>query len=218
MLPVDVIEKIKRKVPFYQKNCLENIFSWNELENILNLRPFVTTKRFVVVNNEKNYQWPNRDWLTEPDSIPPNIIQDIVDNKVCYIRDATRVNKKVNYLAMQLEQHSGCSTDAHIYFSKNISSKSFDIHNDLAHNFIVQIEGQTRFKIWNFETTNKEDRWLKTEMKEDPFIDVIMNPGDVVFIPVYYWHQAISQTKRMSISFPMAPQTTNFQERGWVTL
>ena len=55
-----------------------------------------------------------------------------------------------------------------------------------------------------------------------PMLDVIMNPGDIVYIPMNHWHQGISHTKRLSISFPMAEsshdQTTYFEDRNWIKI
>ena len=58
-------------------------------------------------------------------------------------------------------------------------------------------------------------------MKEDPILDVIMKPGDAIWIPAYYPHQAISLTSRMSVSFPFTQKgllSNATEDRSWITL
>jgi ribosomal protein L16 Arg81 hydroxylase len=60
-------------------------------------------------------------------------------------------------------------------------------------------------------------------MKEEPILDVIMEPGDAIWIPRYYPHEAISLTPRLSVSFPFTDNENStlekhFEDRNWVTL
>ena len=55
------------------------------------------------------------------------------------------------------------------------------------------------------------------ELTHPPLIDVNMNPGDVIWIPRHFPHLAISQSKRMSISFCQGTNTI-FQDRDWIKL
>ncbi len=53
---------------------------------------------------------------------------------------------------------------------------------------------------------------------QPPVVDVEMKPGDVVYIPKYYYHQGISTTKRLSISFPHFESEDLHQDRKWIEL
>lgn len=212
----DISDKIKSFKPFYESNLISDLFSWKELESLLNLRPFVNNQRFTIVN-DKNYEWNYCSWLTDPNSFPPDLIQQVIKENVCYLRDCSRVNKKINYLCKELEQITDYPTDAHIYFSVTETPvKGFGVHWDQSHNLIVQIEGESRFQVWG-ETTDKTYRGIE-KPEEDPILDVIMKPGDVIFIPILFLHSATSLTKRLSISFPMAIDNKLHQSRDWVTI
>ncbi len=216
MLNRDISEKIKSLQPFYESNLITNLFSWKELESLLNLRPFVNNQRFTVINDE-SYQWNYCSWLTDVNTFPPDLIQRVIKENVCYLRDCSRVNKKVNYLCKELEQITNFPTDAHIYFSVTETSvNGFGVHWDEAHNLIVQIEGESRFQVWG-ETQDKTHRTV-TEPEEDPILDVTMKPGDAIFIPVFFLHSATSLTKRLSISFPMTMDEKFHQSRDWISL
>jgi hypothetical protein len=219
MINFDLAEKIKGMQPFYQRAYFNKIFSWKELEALLNLRPFVNDKRFYI-HSGKEYNWTSSGWSSDQATYPADILQEELQHYNCYFRDSSRVNKEVNEIAKDLETITGYPTDAHIYFSLNDEEhKEFGIHNDISHNFIVQVEGTTRFRVWNFkgldETTVENVEYLD----KPPYIEVDMNPGDAIFIPKKYWHSATSTTKRMSISFPIVPIDTAFFEcRDWLDI
>ena len=46
------------------------------------------------------------------------------------------------------------------------------------------------------------ERQVLTDKK--PILDIILHKGDVIYIPKNIVHQAISLSKRLSISFPMS--------------
>ena len=50
-------------------------------------------------------------------------------------------------------------------------------------------------------------------------MNVVLNPGDVIFIPKFMVHQAISLSKRLSISFPMSVMLDGTsQDRHWIKI
>lgn len=204
--------------PFYQPSLIHDLFSWKELENLLNLRPFVNAQRFHILSG-KQYEWGSSCWLSDVNTYPPSLIQEEIQNHVCYLSDCSRVNSQVNQLCQQLETLTAYPTDAHIYFSvEDIPTPGFGIHYDFSHNLIVQIEGQTHFKVWG-ERENEFTPTNVNEIQEDPILDVVMNAGDVIFIPIYYWHSAHSITKRLSISFPLSPHPYSLHQcRKWIEL
>ena len=218
MLSNELKEKIKLKKPFYMKNQIHDIFSWQELEHLLNLRPFCSLSR-LLPNRVEKQGWPYQAWLTDLHTWPPSILKKVLNETMCYFADASRVNEKVNQICKDLERTLGLPTDAHIYFnvSKNLD-RGFQIHWDYSHNLIVQVTGATNFKIWDIERADDTVREVE-ELEQEPFIDVIMEPGDIVFVPVFHWHKATSLTKRCSISFPsILDVDTEMQDRNWIKL
>lgn len=218
MIPKCLFKKIKQKQIFYEKNIVKKIFSWKELISLLNLRPFVDVNRFHVLCDEV-FNWEEQAWLSDVNTYPPTMLYTILNKYSCYISDASRVNSKVNEICKDLEYILGYPTDAHIYFAaSNNCSQGFPVHWDWSHNFIVQVEGKTNFKVWDIEADPNAERIIDI-LPKDPVLDVTMEPGDVIFIPERIYHQAISLTKRMSISFPSNPHDSiRPQERFWIDL
>jgi len=204
MLDKHILDKIKLKKPFFLKGVLKNIFSWTDLENLLNLRPFCNDSRFKIAGRPYQYSWPDEAWLSDINSFPPKLIDDIINKEVCYVIDASRVNKKINDICNNIESQCGWKTDAHIYFSLRVQEYGFGKHNDPRHNLITQVEGKSVINVWS-----DDDKIL---------IDEVMEPGDIVFIPEKINHQIIPKTKRISISIPCENIDMPTQDRHWINL
>ncbi len=196
-------DKIKELKPFYIKNILPNLISWNEIETLLNLRPMVNDKRFNIVSNKK-YKWKVGGWLSDHNSYPPDLINSEIKKYVCYINDCSRVNKKINNVCKELENILNMPTDAHIFFSlkeKETNLKGFGKHHDQQHNLIVCSEGQFIIKVYGDNCIEKE-----------------MNNGDAIFVPKNIDHEIIPLSKRLSVSFPIKTNSNFFQSRKWINL
>lgn len=218
MLDEFIIKELVAKKPFFMKNKLNNIFSWGELENLLNLRPFVNINRFTVLS-DKTFRWAKQAWMSDVDSFSPTVLDYAINKYVCYFNDCSRVNEKINNICYDIENTLNYPTDAHIYFAANDEcQQGFPPHWDWSHNLIVQVEGTTQFLLWDVVATGDEERTTE-KIDKEPIFDVTMEPGDIIFVPAKYWHQAISLTKRLSISFPSNPnENSEPQERYWLRL
>jgi len=221
-----ISSKIKNHEIFYKENFLHDIFTWDELEKLLNLRPYVNAKRLVICKPGLEFNWPGQDWLSDVNTFPPSLVNEIIQKYVCYLYDSSRVNVKVNSLCNEIENITGGSCDAHIFFAQSPENESFGIHFDTSHNLIVQIDGQSNMKVWDQSCKSELEKisMIKFNIPDPaissikPLIDVVMNPGDVVYVPKFYYHQAISLTKRLSISFPHIEVLNGKQDRSWITL
>ena len=220
MITEEIKNKILQMKPFYMQNAIHGIFSWQELEHLLNFRPVVNNQRFNL-NMDCEHQWPNQAWLSDVNTWPTNLLEFRLKKYSAYFSDMSKVNEKVNAICGQLEKIIGWPTDAHIYFSiveNHLETSGFSPHWDWSHNLIVQIEGTSQHKIWNKSATGEEPRYINL-IEENPIIDVIMKPGDITFIPRMMYHHVISKTKRLSISFPMNPiGGLEAQDRTWIKL
>ena len=211
MIRKSILKKIKSVKPHFFKNSIQNVFSWKELENLLNLRPLLSPDRFHSVTNESSLSWDDQAWVLDQKTYPPSTVGYLIQNHSCFIQDASRVNKKINNICLQLEQTFNGDCDAHIFFNlSNNLQEGFGIHHDKSHNLIVQVAGKSEVKVWN---------GLEKDNPEQIVICEIMHPGDAVFIPMDVSHCITSLTKRLSISFPI-----NFnwkkehQDRNWIVL
>ena len=207
-----ILESINKKKANYATNICTSLYSWTELESLINIRPLTNIDRFHTTGNTENLKWQPSAWLSDVKSIPANCIIPVIEQGVCWISDMSRANKKINTLCNHIEKETGGEVDAHIYFDlfKNKKGTSLNKHWDKADNIIIQVEGQTNFKVWNIEC-NEGPSKIHTE--EKPIMDVIMSSGDAIFIPKHIVHQATSLSKRLSISIPISYLGDKKQDR-----
>ena len=220
MINDDTIKLIKKNLPkskpfYFQNGITTKIFSWKELEFLLNFRPFLTDKRIHLINGEKPYSWAHQAWLTDQTTFPPSLLGNEIQKRGFYFQDASRANKKINSICKQIENEFEMDCDAHIFFNlSNSLEGGFGIHFDSSHNIIVQIEGKSELKVWEGIADGNSEK-----PTNKPTIHKILNPGDAVFVPMKVWHSIESKTKRLSISFPFRfDSQLKCQDRTWIKL
>ena len=198
-----MISKIKENEVSFG-SIKEKLFTFKELETLLNLRPFTSDKRFIFIKSvDRRFKWDNNYWATDINCWPISLIEKLTKEGTCYLRDCSRANKKINNFADRLEKKFNTPVDCHIYFSLHKKSKSFNKHKDEAHNLIVACEGEIEFEIFlNKKITKK----LKT--------------GDYIYIPAGIYHKAVPLTeKRISCSFAIkTPLGGIREERTWLKI
>ena len=210
----------------YVEGYLHNLLTWDELANLINIRPLMTNKRVHLPGLGKRYEWINSVWISDPNCFPPSLIRSLLDEIVIYFTDMSRVTKNINDFAKSIEDNYRMQVDAHIYVCRNPDLEHpFGAHIDGAHNIIVQCEGETNFKVWdkveNGEKLLEEKKNVKMIIDDAPILDVIMKPGDTIWIPKHYPHLATSLSPRLSVSFPLSSSMDISQireDRNWITL
>jgi len=213
-------DQIRKLKPFFAKGAVKDIFSWQESESLINLKPLLNHQRFHIISG-KRYDPGFFAWTTDRELYSIESLENDVPKYLCFLQDASRVNSQVNTVCSELEELTKCPTDAHIYFDLNpVAKNGFGIHYDMSHNLIVQIEGKTQFECWDIKGGPEPMGPKPESLPEDPILDVTMEPGDAIFVPVYHYHRARSITKRLSISLPSCATSpfTPCQERQWIKL
>ena len=197
----------------FEKNGSPIIMNWEDLNNLINIRPLMTTDR-VNIFPKKDLRWMNDVWTTHPRCYPPSEIKKSIEEGIVIINEMSRFTEKINAVAKSLEKEYDSPCDAHIFTCGNPDLQHpFGAHYDMSHNKIIQCEGVTNWKVWEpidgFESSN-------LEVDSDLIIDVDMHPGDVIYIPRDYIHLATTKTRRLSVSFPIRIDThPALQEREW---
>ena len=211
----------------YVEGHIPHLFSWNELSNIINIRPLLTAKRVQLLDPEKReFNWLVSGWNHDPNCYPPSLVRDLLNEMVVVFTDMSRATEKINDFANSIENTYQRNVDAHVYVCRNPELEHpFGAHIDGAHNVIVQCEGETNFKVWdkveNGEKLLEEKKSVKMKIDDAPILDVIMKPGDAIWIPLHYPHLATSLTPRMSVSFPFTPRglmSIAHEDRNWISL
>ena len=119
----DIRECIDNKESRVFKGAFPDIFSVEEFNRLLNLRSFQTTQRLTPTKQVKSLtKWKalsdedkREPWVKDTTTIPPSLVEEVINSCVCYWPDSSRVNEKINDLAFQLEEMSD-EIVMHTYF------------------------------------------------------------------------------------------------------
>ena len=206
--------------PNYIENYKPNLFSWEEFAYLINIRPLMTTGRVnICVPYRMKMGWKRTNWTLDPNTIPPTLLRTCIEGHLVNLVDMSRATEKINAFCKELEDEYQLQTDAHIFSCRNTNiPHPFGAHFDQSHNVIVQCEGETNFKVWD-AVTDLDQQPNQMVIEEDPILDVLMKPGDAIWIPVLHPHLATSKTPRLSVSFPIWPHSSLEQaseDRTWV--
>tara|TARA_R100001132_G_C3212107_1_gene54568 strand:- start:44 stop:562 length:519 start_codon:yes stop_codon:yes gene_type:complete len=162
--------------PFVKKKFLKpGFFTWEDFNKVLKKcqNSYLYKNYFVETigpEGDKHLSWP-------------------LDNNTFIISnsrelwDFSFIKNKVKKYKWFAEYIKNDKWDVHIYGCRKGEGISFPRHNDKAHNFIVQCEGQCR--------------WIVEGLGEN-----ILSPGDMLSIPYLCHHECIPLGKRLSVSLP----------------
>ncbi|MEK9695604.1 MAG: cupin domain-containing protein, partial [Candidatus Poseidoniales archaeon] len=164
--------------------------------------------------------WGGEEWCCDQNIWPIGLFDRLLDkHAVCFV-DSSRINKQVNEICKSLELSCGSPTDAHIFYSRNPENKSFSAHWDWSSNIICQFVGTSHIKVYSNipeEIDNEHRTWENQEEDLEVVYSEDMEPGDIAYVPAQTFHYYNPTSKRLSISFPMNPNSVDKrQQRQWI--
>lgn len=196
-------------------------------ENILN--QCKESKEFLLFKNATDYSiidWGNVAGYFLPDKIsnveligpenrkipiPKNgihqdrrfILDKIKENHSFIITQFYSTKQKLYDEAKNILDFYKCkSVDFHLYGGLNENSYTFGAHSDLASNYIVQLDGKSEWTLYN--ETESTDNLLNYDNRPESELSVkekiILNPGDILYIPSGKYHKCVPLDKRISLS------------------
>jgi lysine-specific demethylase/histidyl-hydroxylase NO66 len=104
-------------------------------------------------------------------------------------------SKPIHRLLSILEHEFGCMVGANAYLTPPSSSQGFAPHYDDIEAFVMQLEGKKRWRVY----APKDDRTTLPRTSshdfspsdlDPPVLDIILEPGDVLYMPRGWIHQA----------------------------
>jgi ribosomal protein L16 Arg81 hydroxylase len=199
--------------PFIIKECLDNpsqYASWKTVEDCLNnpqnfsieaINKFDGSK--IEIPTTKCYWIPYKEVQVKSELF--NILN---DGHTMIIAEYSWYNELTNSLVQDLENSYDIGCDIHVYCSTQ-PSRSFHIHDDIPANLICQVEGKTRWKVYDnrssvlYQTGRLQERYRNLpEENFNVILDEVLEPGDVLYIPARQFHAAIPSEPRISMSIP----------------
>lgn len=205
--------------PHYWENVVSDprIFAtWHEVEMCIN-NPQMFDMSLVdrVTNQYIELPIHRQAWTKQPSYDSKDIADAFADGNTLIINNFDWVSKEKQQILEVIEDTFFDITSAlHVYCGLG-PSKSFQIHEDNANNFIIQVEGKTHWQVFKQRASYMVQKYEEGVNIEDLdiAIDVELKPGDILYIPARCWHIAKPQEKRLSVSVPMAVGVSHLKRK-----
>jgi ribosomal protein L16 Arg81 hydroxylase len=176
-----------------------DFLSWEDVTEYF--IPF-TTRNVELIGSEGKIDIPKNGIYQDRDFI----IHHIAKNHTFCISKMINVNPETFRLfEFFCDLYPEKGIDFHLYGGLSESSISFPPHNDLATNYIIQLDGECNWTIYNEQATYDEALHYKKLPEEQLSIEyeTILKPGDILYIPSGKYHKCVPLGKRLSLSVPI---------------
>lgn len=221
-----ILERIKQfpEIPFISKQgfSYNGLIRWRDIENYLNNNYSFTQDQLTIIDqNGYNFNptMGEYSWSSIKRYMPEEVFSLINSGNTFALFNMSRYNQKCNHLAREIENAlENIALDFHVFGGIKENCHSFSIHRDFSYNLIFQIDGKSRWMVYNNDTSLPRN--IDTNEKLTLLIDEVLDPGDVIYIPVNYYHKCIPMGKRLSISVCFRPTFDGefCKNRNWFTL
>lgn len=187
------------KTPFLFKNALlNNIISWQNINDIYN-RADCTKESFKLMNG---YAVPKHEYIEAFNNVGITEYRMITSVLYEYLRNgATLVYNRITHeplideISQQIANFANAQTITSGYLALTSSKSSYKAHWDTRDVFAVQLLGRKRWilKQPNFELPlyMQQTKDMNIDEPEDVYMDVILEAGDILYIPRGWWHNPL---------------------------
>ena len=187
--------------------------SWRDIEFCINnpwqYGPSIIHKKFntkIPLKTEHSF------WFGKP-IVDKRQVMDYVQQGHTLVLENFGVDSVATHeVCKRIEDFLNVSADMHLHCSLGPSA-SYPIHCDQAANFIVQVSGETEWKVFDKQGDPMYNSTITEAEAGDAIIDTVLRPGDVLFIPARTYHKATPFEKRISISIPCADEGNPIDRR-----
>lgn len=166
--------------------------SWSDISHLL---------------NHGALQYPNAKFVLDKEALGPEALQHadhwLRQGATLIINSIQRLDPVIEHFAAALSRDMNTSVNINCYTSWP-SKQGFDIHFDRHDVFVLQVEGTKTWRV--FQPTRTFPLELNKQQGKgdppdgEPYLDRIMAPGDVMYIPRGHWHYAIADSPSVHLT------------------
>jgi len=236
LLPIKLYDRDwDHDVPHYYEGVIDqeecnSICTWSDVEYCLNNPQFfdidVVSRHRIEKINPPKYA---RSWSKYDFEEKEELFHALRDGHTIIINNYSFRDRRRSEMVGEWESIFPGDSQFQIYCGLG-KSNSFYIHEDLPSNFIVQLKGTTHWRVYNERRATfviQSDPGDPTVNYDSftPAIDVILKPGDALYIPPRCYHCASPSEERISLSIPVhhyhlyhAKSSTRPVDRKWYSI
>ncbi|OUV65964.1 MAG: hypothetical protein CBC89_04970 [Euryarchaeota archaeon TMED129] len=194
----------------------ENYATYKDVEHCLNNPQFFDLQFIDRVSNTFIPLPVHERCWSRPHMEQRDVVECWYDGHNVIINNFDQIDRRRQQIMQGVEEtFPQIRASMHIYAGTR-DCKSFKIHEDFANNFIIQVDGETHWRVYNNRASNivgQVHEWSLTHDDLDCAIDVTMKPGDMLYIPARCYHHAQPSGKRLSVSIPMQHGYPHLKQR-----
>ena len=183
--------------------------TWDEVEYCLNFPCFYDLE-FLHKSQPQTILLPkySRAWSRDCEDVA-DVFAAWADGHGLIINNFDRGFKDKQIILDEVEPLFEGRSAMHVYAGL-MKTQSFRIHEDYTSNFIIQVEGETDWTVYNNRcawAVKREHRPVFLDGKDTDGLDIALQhrlkPGDMLYIPARSYHHAEPDSKRLSVSIPL---------------
>uniref|UniRef100_A0A0K8SCD5 Bifunctional lysine-specific demethylase and histidyl-hydroxylase n=1 Tax=Lygus hesperus TaxID=30085 RepID=A0A0K8SCD5_LYGHE len=128
-------------------------------------------------------------------------------------------SKQLMIVMSALQEYFGCLVGANSYLTPP-SSQGFAPHYDDIEAFILQLEGRKRWRVYKPRSKHEvlprfsSPNFSEADLSDPPVFDAILSPGDLLYFPRGYIHQAHTVHNEHSLHVTISA----YQKTSWLDL
>lgn len=181
-------------------NRFSGLFQWADVNDFLsNSRAGDTSINFV--GNGRKVPFVSVNLLR----------QEVASGQTIEIDNLQEVDPVIRAMCDACSAEFNTEVNINAYIS-HPAAQGFNLHYDLQDVFIVQTEGVKRWhvyaptEIWPTRAVNSDE----LDPATDPYLDILLKPGGVLYIPRGHWHkaQAIEPCVHLTVTVPFTNGTS----------
>ncbi|MFE5853716.1 JmjC domain-containing protein [Streptomyces sp. NPDC056500] len=192
------------------------LFSWDDLNRIIATQRLEPPRLRLSADGEMvplhRYAIPttNRRAVTWSRIQPADFHTQLKDGASLVLDAVEKIHPAVGVAAEGLERFLGTPVQANAYASWT-DREGFGLHWDDHDVVVVQVHGSKRWRLYG--STREAPTFRDVESPEspegDPVADIVLAPGDVLYLPRGWWHAVTADqgTESLHLTFGMVPHT-----------
>ena len=194
------------RTPKVFKNVLdyEDILTWKEIEDYLN-NSYLHSNNIELVSScgTKFFPYKRAYAYSDTETYKTSQIFEFINKDFSFILlNMNRFNSSMNSVFAEIENSldNKVIMDFHVYAGLSSESTSFLAHTDKSNNIIMQVDGESDWKVYDVCFKEPINLMESDEHRYNLVVDETLKPGDCLYIPVDTLHKCSPKNKRMSIS------------------
>lgn len=200
------------------KDCIDDaelLVSWKDIEFCIN-NPWQYGPSIIhkTLARKLPLKFNESFWFGKDIANKQQVIDYVKQGHTLVLENFSVHSAATHSVCKKIEDMLDVTVDMHVHCSLG-KAASYPIHCDLADNFILQVAGETLWRVYSAQGDPTGISSVTNESNAGTIvIDTVLRPGDVLFIPAKTYHQATPFEKRISISIPCSKNGTPIDRRN----